>query len=190
MVPMIASVEEFEEVSAIWDSTKSQLRKKRVPFDPKTKLGLMIETPAAVRMAAELAERADFFSVGTNDLVQYTTAVDRGNQHLRQLLHYWHPSLWRQLDDVVKAGHRAKIPVGICGELAGEPLAIGALIGIGFDSLSFHPNSIPKIKSLIRSLFYSECRALTKKVLASGTSDAVLKHLKNFHERSTKRSKQ
>jgi phosphotransferase system enzyme I (PtsI) len=189
MVPMIASVEEFEEVKSIWNDVKAGLRRKKTAFDSKTKLGLMIETPGAVKMASELAKIADFFSVGTNDLVQYTTAVDRGNARLRSLQHYWHPSLWRQLDDVVRAAHRAKIPVGICGELAGNPLAVFALLGLGFDSLSFHPNSIPRVKALVRSTTYADCRRLAAAVLASSTSAQVHKLLKAFHAHASRRTK-
>lgn len=183
MVPMIASVEEYEEVKSVWMDVKSGMRKKKIAFDPKTKLGLMIETPAAVCMAPELARLADFFSVGTNDLVQYTTAVDRGNARLRSLQHYWHPALWRQLDEVVRAGHKAKIPVGICGEMSGDPLTVAALVGIGFDSLSFHPNSIPRVKALLRSATYATCRKLAADVVASPTSTKVHTLLKNFHRR-------
>lgn len=188
MVPMIASVEEFDEVKSIWNSVKAGLRKRKIAFDAKTKLGLMIETPGAVKMADELARAADFFSVGTNDLVQYTTAVDRGNARLRGLQHYWHPSLWRQLDDVVRAGHRAKIPVGICGELAGNPLAVFPLVGLGFDSLSFHPNSIPRIKALVRACSYADCRRLAAGVCASSTSRQVHKLLESFHSRTSRRA--
>jgi len=189
MVPMIASVEEFEAVKSVWMAVKASLRKKKVRFDTKTKLGLMIETPAAVCMAAELAGIADFFSVGTNDLVQYTTAVDRGNARLRSLQHYWHPALWRQLDQVVRAAHKAKIPVGICGEMSGDPLTVAALVGMGFDSLSFHPNSIPRVKSLLRSATYSNCRKLAADVVASPTSTKVHSLLKTFHRQMSSKAR-
>ena len=189
MVPMIASVEELEEVKSVWLAVKSGLRNRKIRFDAKTKLGLMVETPAAVCMAPELARIADFFSVGTNDLVQYTTAVDRGNARLRSLQHYWHPALWRQLDGVVRAGHRAKIPVGICGEMSGDPLAVAALVGLGFNSLSFHPNSIPRVKALLRSATYASCRKLATDVVASATSAKVRALLKNFQKRMTVNSR-
>jgi phosphotransferase system enzyme I (PtsI) len=189
MVPMIASVEEFEVARSIWNQAKADLRRKKIPFDSKDKFGLMIETPAAVRMAYELAQRADFFSVGTNDLVQYTTAVDRGNQRLQSLQHHWHPALWRQLDDIVKAGHRGKIPVGICGEMSGDPLAVLPLVGLGFDSLSFHPNSIPRIKALLRSVSFADCRKLAASVVASATSEQVRKLVKAFYARAARKLK-
>jgi phosphotransferase system enzyme I (PtsI) len=170
-------------------AVKAGLRKKKIPFDTKTKLGLMIETPAAVCMAPELAQIADFFSVGTNDLVQYTTAVDRGNARLRSLQHYWHPALWRQLDQVVRAAHRAKIPVGICGEMSGDPLTVAALVGIGFDSLSFHPNSIPRVKSLLRSATFPNCRKLASGVVASSTSEKVHTLLKTFYRHMSSKSR-
>lgn len=189
MVPMIASVEEFDEARAIWQQSKADLRAKKIPFDTKSKLGLMIETPAAVYMANELAERADFFSVGTNDLIQYTTAVDRGNPRLHALRHHWHPALWRQMEAVVKAGRTHKIPVGICGEMAGDPVAVMPLLGLGFDSLSFHPNSIPRIKALVRSVSYSECRKLARQVVESATADHVRKLVKTAHQRTQSRMK-
>lgn len=189
MVPMIAAVEEFEEVRTLWNSIKASLRRRKTAFDTKAKLGLMIETPAAVYMASELARAADFFSVGTNDLVQYTTAVDRGNPRLRALQHYWHPALWRQLSEIVRAGHKAKIPVGICGEMSGDPMAALALLGLGFDSLSFHPNSIPRVKALIRSASFAECRKLAASIVASATSEQIRSLVKNYHIRVARRAR-
>lgn len=189
MVPMVASVEEFEDVKSVWNSIKADFRRRKIAFDNKAKLGLMIETPAAVCMAGELAQSADFFSIGTNDLVQYTTAVDRGNPRLRTLQHYWHPALWRQLDSVVRAGHKARIPVGICGEMSADLLAVPGLVGLGFDSLSFHPNSIPRVKALIRGMSFADCRTLVARILASTTSTKVRALVKGLNTRVKSRAK-
>jgi phosphotransferase system enzyme I (PtsI) len=186
MVPMIATVEEFDQVRALWSRAKQELRARKVPFDAATKLGLMVETPAAVQVADELAARADFFSVGTNDLVQYTTAVDRGNHRLHALQHYWHPSLWRQLAQIVRAGHKARIPVGICGEMSGDPKAVLPLLGIGFDSLSFHPNSIPRVKALVRAASYAQCRQSVTRILAASTADQIRKVVTSLHDKTAR----
>jgi phosphotransferase system enzyme I (PtsI) len=183
MVPMVAAVEEFEAALELWNQIKRELKGRKTQFDPNTKFGLMIETPAAVLMATELAAKADFLSIGSNDLLQYTIAVDRGNQRLASMQHPWHPSLWREIASTVTAGHRSKIPVGICGEMSGNPYTVPVLLGLGIDSFSIHPNSIPRVKALVRQCTYAECRRLAEKVCEARTAPEVLALVKSFHDR-------
>jgi len=189
MVPMVATVEEFLMVQRLWAQAKSVLAGKGVAFDRITRLGLMIETPAAVSMAPELARLADFFSIGTNDLTQYTIAIDRGNARLGRMQHYWHPALWRQIADTIAAAHRGKIPVGLCGEMAGDLLTAAPLLGLGVDSLSLHPNSIPRMKALIRSLSFARSRRLAAKILRARTADEIRALAQNFHKGSMNRER-
>lgn len=183
MVPMITTLEEFRDVRTLWSAAKAALRAKGARYDAKTPLGLMIETPSAVLLAAELAREADFLSIGTNDLLQYTMAVDRANACFTDWQHHWHPALWRQIASVVRSGHAAHIPVGVCGEMAADPLAVPALVGLRVDSLSAHPNSLPRSKSLIRGSRYQDCRSLATRVLSCATTAEIRKELEHFAKR-------
>jgi len=165
MLPMVIDPEEFQSAREYWLAAKTTLKKKGVKFDPKTPLGIMVETPSAVCMIDELARTADFLSIGSNDLLQYTVVADRGNRAVARPTDRWHPALWRQIASVVKAGHRARRPVAICGEIATDPQVVPILLGLGIDSLSCHPNSIPKIKSIIRSLHYSDSRVIVDRFM-------------------------
>ncbi len=169
MLPMVIDVEEFLEARRLWQSAKSTLKKKGVKFDAKTPLGIMVETPSSVCMIEELAEASDFLSIGSNDLLQYTVVADRGNRAVTHPNDRWHPALWRQMATVIKAGHRARRPVAICGEIATDPQVVPILLGLGIDSLSCHPNSIPKIKSIIRNSRYSDARKLVERFLETPT---------------------
>ncbi|MBI5866771.1 MAG: phosphoenolpyruvate--protein phosphotransferase [candidate division Zixibacteria bacterium] len=169
MLPMVIDVEEFLEARKLWQSAKSALKKKGVKFDARTPLGIMVETPSSVCMIEELAEASDFLSIGSNDLLQYTVVADRGNRAVTHPNDRWHPALWRQMAAVIKAGHRARRPVAICGEIATDPQVVPILLGLGIDSLSCHPNSIPKIKSIIRNLRYADARKLVERFLESAT---------------------
>jgi multiphosphoryl transfer protein len=125
----------------------------------------MIEVPAAVAMADRLAKESDFFSIGTNDLAQYVMAADRGNAAVVQLCDSFHPAVLRMVRTTVEAGHRAGIPVGMCGELAGMPAAAPLLIGLGLDELSMNARSVPEVKAAIRKKSAAECRLLVEKAL-------------------------
>ena len=189
MVPMVAAVEEFEAALKLWDAVKRDLKKRKIRFDPKTKFGLMIETPAAVLMAPELAAKADFMSIGSNDLLQYSIAVDRGNQRLASMQHPWHPALWREIAATVAAGHRGKIPVGICGEMSGNPYAVPLLVGLGIDSVSVHPNSVPRVKALVRQCTYADCRRVAEKACRARNGTELLALVKSFHDRLDRQGK-
>ncbi|HUU45892.1 MAG TPA: putative PEP-binding protein, partial [Acidobacteriota bacterium] len=183
MVPMVTSLEEFIAARREWKRAQAELAAKDVPFDAHTPFGLMIETPAAVALAEELAAEADFLSIGSNDLIQYTMVVDRTNPRLGSLFNHWHPALWRQIATVIDAARKHDVPVAVCGEMASDPLTVPALIGLGLQAISTHPNSIPKIKSLIRSVSYDQCQGLARQILSLKTAAAIQSALKEFNRR-------
>lgn len=149
MFPMIISVEETVELLSTLEAIKQELREKNVPFDQAIETGIMVETPAAVMMAEELIELVDFFSIGTNDLTQYTLAVDRGNEKIASLYDHLHPAVLRQIKIVVEASHLRGKWTGVCGELAGDVRASALLLRMGVDELSMTPNKIQKVKQVV-----------------------------------------
>jgi len=149
MFPMIISVEETVRLMQTLQEVKEELREKNIPFDPGLETGIMVETPAAVMMAPELIELVDFFSVGSNDLTQYTLAVDRGNEKIAALYDHMHPAVLRQIQMVVEASHARGKWTGVCGELAGDERATALLLAMGVDELSMSPNKIQKIKQVV-----------------------------------------
>ena len=173
MIPMVSSLEEISDARRHLKAAMAALKARGTKYDPKIPLGIMVETPAAVSLAADFARMADFLSLGTNDLLQYTLAADRGNQLVSQPGDYWHPALWRQIATVVQAAKRAKRPVGICGEMANDLHAVPFLLGLGLNSISSHPNSVPKIKALIRSIRYDEARKAARELLTYSDLSAV-----------------
>lgn len=165
LFPMISSVEELREAKEILGQVKRTLLTEGVPVGDKIEVGIMIEVPSAVIMARDLAKEADFFSIGTNDLIQYLLAVDRVNEKVTYLYEPLHPAVLRLLKQVVEAGHEAGIPVAICGEMAGEPLYTLILLGMELDELSMNPSAIPRIKKIIRNTSLRESKALLNEVL-------------------------
>jgi phosphotransferase system enzyme I (PtsI) len=180
MLPMISSIDEVRRARRYLDTARASLASRGVPFDVDAPLGIMIETPAAVMLAADLAEEVDFFSIGTNDLLQYTVAADRGSSRIARKNQYWHPALWRQIAAVVKAAHKAKRPVGLCGEMANDLSAVPFLLGLGLDSISSHPNSVPKIKALIRSLRYVDAKKAAQELLELPDLTSLRRHAADF----------
>ena len=152
LVPMISSLAELREVKEIVEDVKDEMRRKGVPFDPNLPLGAMIEVPAAALSADILARECDFFSIGTNDLTQYTLAVDRGNEHVAHLYDPLHPAVLGLIERSVHAGARAGIPVSLCGEMASNPLAMPILVGLGIGELSATPNAVPIMKEIVHAL--------------------------------------
>ena len=173
MIPMIINVEEL-----LW--VKEEIRKQAKKLDeegrnhnPHLKLGIMIETPAAALIADQLAQVADFFSIGTNDLTQYTLACDRGNTKISQLYDGLHPAVLRLMKMTCDAAHAAKIDVGICGEMGGQLEAVKLLVGLGFDEISISGKQLPAVKYHISKLNYGECRALLEKAITLNDGQAV-----------------
>jgi phosphocarrier protein FPr len=176
MFPMVAHLAELRVARALVEEVRKELSKEKITCDKPVKTGIMIEVPAAVAMADQLAREADFFSIGTNDLTQYMMAADRGNAAVAHLSDSFHPAVLRMVRTTVEAGHTAGIPVGICGELAGKPDAAPLLIGLDLDELSMSAPCIPEMKAAIRILSAETCRNLAKKALDLDDGDKV-RHL-------------
>ncbi|MFH1258928.1 MAG: phosphoenolpyruvate--protein phosphotransferase [Elusimicrobiota bacterium] len=182
MYPMISGVEELRAANAILLEIKEELKKKGQPFDEKIEVGVMIELPSAAITADVLAKEASFLSIGTNDLIQYTLAVDRINENVASLYDPLHPAILRLLKNIIDAGHAAGKWVGMCGEMAGSPEFTSILIGMGLDEFSVAAIAIPKVKNTIRSLRLSEAKELVKEVLTATdrlSLEAVLKKLRH-----------
>lgn len=170
MYPMIATLEEYRAANAALSQCKQALRAEGIPFNDQIKTGVMIEVPSAALIADELAQEADFFSIGTNDLVQYTLAVDRLNETVSRLYQPTHPAVLRLIEMTVRAGHAHDCPVAVCGEMASDPVLAVLLIGLGVDQLSMAPNQIPQIKYVLSQVNIQDARALAKDVLSRGNS--------------------
>lgn len=173
MFPMISDVEELRRAKAVLDEVREELNRKRTPFDRSLEVGTMIELPSAAITADVLAREADFFSVGTNDLIQYTMAADRVNEKVAYLYNPLHPAILRLLKRVIEAGHQEKIWVGMCGEMASDPLLVPLLVGLGLDEFSTGPAFVPLIKKSIRELVFSASKDMAEAVLKCSTSQEV-----------------
>lgn len=160
MFPMISGTAELRAVRVVVDEVKAELTAEGIPFDHDVKLGIMIEMPSAALTADLLAQEADFFSIGTNDLIQYTMAVDRVNEYVSYLYEPLHPSLIRLIGDVAQAAHKAGIPVTVCGEMAGDPAIAPILVGLGIRELSMSAVSVPEVKARIRTMKHADAEAL------------------------------
>jgi phosphotransferase system enzyme I (PtsI) len=156
LFPMISSIDEIKKAKAVLEEAKAQLKKENVKFDKNIKVGIMIEVPSAYFLADAFAKEVDFFSIGTNDLIQYLLAVDRGNERIAKLYQEFHPAVIRAIDKIIRAAHKNKIPVSVCGEMASYKLASIVLIGMGVDELSVTPSEFTEIKNVIRSIKYKE----------------------------------
>lgn len=162
LFPMISGMEEILQIKEILDESKNELTKESIPFNPHIKIGIMIEIPSAATIADLLAKEVDFFSIGTNDLIQYTLAIDRVNEHVSYLYNPLHPAVIRLIKTIVEAAHSNGIEVAICGEMAGEPLYLPLLLGLGINQLSMNPLCILRIKKMLRAITCSESHGIVK----------------------------
>jgi phosphotransferase system enzyme I (PtsI) len=174
MFPMISGLDEVRRGQEIIDECKNELRSQGQPFHDNLEVGIMIEVPTAAIMADRLAPEVDFFSIGTNDLIQYAVAIDRTNERVAHLYEPSHPSVVRLLKMVADAAHAHNIWVGVCGEMAGEVLFTPLLLGLGMDELSANATIVPRVKNAVQRLTISECQQLVAEVLELDTPAAVL----------------
>lgn len=183
MFPMIISVEEVLDLKIEIDKVKIQLRQEKKVFDENIEVGVMVETPAAVAIAHHLAKEVDFFSIGTNDLTQYTLAVDRGNERISHLYNPLSPSVLSLIQKVIDASHAEGKWTGMCGELASDERATQLLLGMGLDEFSMSATSIPSIKHVIRNTIFSEAQVLAEKVLMQATEKDIISCINKFIEK-------
>jgi phosphoenolpyruvate-protein phosphotransferase (PTS system enzyme I) len=178
LVPMISNLEEVRQVQKILRDVRRDLAAHNIPVADEVPLGIMIEVPSAVFMAPELAREVDFFSIGTNDLIQYGLAIDRVNEQVADLYNPFHPAVLRMIAQAVEAAKKADIDVAICGELAGDPLAIALMVGLELDALSMNPISIPRVKKILRSITKGQAAEILREALTLTTADDVERLLK------------
>ena len=179
MYPMIASVEEVKQANAMLDECKAELTAEGKEFNKDIKVGIMIEVPAAAVISPILAKYVDFFSIGTNDLCQYTLAVDRMNEAIGSLYQPLHPGVLRLIKHVIDASHEHGKFTGMCGELAGDPVATMILLGLGLDEFSMTASSIPLIKNILRSVSKAECEEVANKALTMDTAEEITGYAKS-----------
>ena len=173
MFPMISGVGELREAMAVVEEVRGELRRRRIPFDKEMPIGIMIEIPAAAIVSDLLAREVGFFSIGTNDLIQYSLAIDRVNEHVSYLYEPLHPAILRLIRRVVEAGHDAGIPVSMCGEMAGEPIYSYALLGLGLDELSMNAAAIPRVKRILRKSVAFEAKEFAGSLLLHATAAEI-----------------
>jgi phosphotransferase system enzyme I (PtsI) len=170
MFPMVSGLEELREAKAILDEVRHALQRERVPYEPDVPVGIMIEVPAAALIAERLAAEVDFFSIGTNDLIQYALAIDRGNEAVAYLYEPLHPAILGLIRTVVEAARRRGLRVALCGEMAASPVAAAVLVGLGITEMSMSPAAIPAVKQLVRALRLQDARALADDLLRLDTA--------------------
>jgi len=181
MYPMISRVEEIRRANAILEEARQELGREGIPYDKELQVGIMIELPSAAVIADILAEEVDFFSIGTNDLIQYTLAVDRMNEHISKLYEPLHPAVLRLIKNVIDASHKAGKWTGMCGEMAGDLSATAILLGMGLDEFSMSASSIPQVKKIIRSISYDEAKEIAEKALSMESAQDVKKLLESYN---------
>ncbi|MGB4462865.1 MAG: phosphoenolpyruvate--protein phosphotransferase [Tepidanaerobacteraceae bacterium] len=173
MYPMVSGLDEIRRANAILNEAKEELKAEGIPFDEDLEVGIMVEIPSAAVIADILAKEVDFFSIGTNDLIQYTLAVDRMNEHISHLYEPLHPAVLRLIKNVIDASHKAGKWTGMCGEMAGDTWATAILLGMGLDEFSMSAGSIPQVKNIIRSLSFEKAKQIAEKALSMDDPDDI-----------------
>lgn len=187
MLPMVSDESEVERAKRFLSQVKYDLKKARIPFDEKIQLGIMVEVPSAALMAEELARKVDFMSIGTNDLTQYTLSVDRNNATVSTLYTAYHPSVLKLVKRTVDACHKQGIPISICGEIAGDPLALPLFIGMGVNLLSMNPMKIVDLCRQVKKIDSGMVKHLVGSVMASNSPLAVIRKLQSYRAALEKR---
>jgi phosphotransferase system enzyme I (PtsI) len=177
MFPMVATLQEVLAAKAHMQRAMEELKTLGVPFDASLKMGVMVEVPSAAIMAEQIAAEVDFLSIGTNDLIQYTLAVDRDNDAVAPLYQQFNPAVLRTIKMTIDAGHRRKVWVGMCGEMAGDPVATMLLVGLGLDEFSMIPTTLPEIKKIIRSIRFRDAKRVAEKALTMTTPEEIRSYL-------------
>ncbi len=185
MYPMISGIAEIRSANKILNEVKKDLDIKGIPYKKDLEVGIMVEIPSAAIMADALIKEVDFFSIGTNDLTQYTLAVDRTNEKISDLYDPLHPSVLRLVRNVIEESHKAGKWTGMCGELAGDPMAAVVLLGLGLDEFSMSASSIPKIKQIIRNTTYEEAKRIADHVINMSTGQEVRDYIRACEFRLT-----
>ncbi len=180
MFPMISGVEEVDRALELLEEARSECREKGQPFNEDISVGIMIEVPSAALTSDILARKVDFFSIGTNDLIQYTIAVDRGNERVAYLYEPFHPGVLRLIKMVIDNAHSAGIPVNMCGEMAGDPIATVILLGMGLDVFSMSSFSIPEVKQIIRSTSMMEAEELVGEIMEMKSYREIDEHVRGW----------
>jgi len=173
MFPMISGLQELLDSRKMLKEVMAELDQEGAAYDRNIKIGLMIEVPSAVTVADILAKHADFFSIGTNDLIQYALAIDRVNEHVAFMYQPFHPAILRMILQVIKAARQAGIKVALCGEMAGDPLCTSVLLAMGIDELSLNAGGIPMIKKMVRSLSLDQAKTDLRKIMKLDTAAQV-----------------
>ena len=185
MYPMISGAEEMVRANAVLEECKAELRSRGQPFDESMEVGAMIEIPSAAAIIDILEKTCDFFSIGTNDLIQYMLAIDRGNDRIAHLYEPAHPAILRTLKRIIDDAHRMTIPVSVCGEMAGDPTYAALLLGMGGDSLSMAPPNVPAVKFLIRAMTMADARNLANEALSLTSPAEIFAKCQLFHRSRT-----
>ena len=173
MFPLVSGVQELRQVKTLVRELKTELDTQGIPYNKDLQIGIMIEVPSAAVIADLLATEADFFAIGTNDLIQYSLAIDRANENVGYLYEPLHPGILRLVKGVIDAGKRAGIPVSLCGEMASDPIYAIVLLGLGLEIFSMNPSSIPVIKNVVRSVRYRDCRRIAEIALNKKTAQEI-----------------
>ena len=180
LFPMISSLHELTKVKGILHLAGEGLAEEGIAFARDIQVGIMIEVPSAVVMADTLAGEVDFFSIGTNDMIQYSLAIDRSNEYVAYMYEPLHPAVLRMIKQTVDAGHAHGIEVALCGEMAGDVMSVPVLLGLGLDELSMRPSALPFVKRLLRSSSSRHLMELGEKVLECGDGREVLQYLELY----------
>lgn len=182
MFPMISSIEELREAKKILEVCKIELDNDKILYKKDIKVGIMIEIPSAALIAYDLAKECDFFSIGTNDLIQYTIAAERGNEKVSKLYTKYHPAVIKLIKESIDGAHKAGIFCGMCGEAAGDEIYIPLLVGLGLDEFSMNSNSILKTRKIINNLEKSKCEELAKEIITLSSAEEIEEKLKLFYD--------